>query len=235
MMSNGVLTIIPARGGSKGLPRKNVLPLGGKPLLAWTIEASLACSLVDLTIVSTDDAEIAAAAHRHGADVPFLRPAELASDSASSEAVLKHALERMEAEHDQTFPIVVYLQPTEPFRASGIVAQVVRALLDDETLDSAFAAKPEHKNYWSIEGDGHAVPLGRRDYRPRQSKPPVFREDTGVALATRREVILGGRRMGSNVRIIPHEHAGDFIDIHDETDLWLAEQLIAQRKAIPNT
>ncbi|MGC1273665.1 MAG: acylneuraminate cytidylyltransferase family protein [Planctomycetaceae bacterium] len=234
-MGGQVLTVIPARGGSKGLPRKNVLSLGDKPLVAWTIEASLACPLVDVTIVSTDDADIAATAQRHGAEVPFLRPAELASDSASSEAVLKHALVQMEAERGRTFPIVVYLQPTEPFRAPGIIAQVVRALLDDESLDSAFAAKPEHKNYWSIEGDGHAVPLGRRDYRPRQSKPPVFREDTGVALATRREVVLAGDRIGRNVRIVPHEHAGDFIDIHDESDLWLAEQLIAHRKAIPNT
>lgn len=228
-----VVAVIPARGGSKGLPRKNLLPLAGKPLLVWTIEAARASRLVNRVIVSTDDTVIADVARGAHADTPFIRPSRIASDASSSEEVLQHAIEWLEEHEQVSYDILLYLQPTDPFRRVGIVDEVIEALMADPELDSAFAAKPEHKNYWTMD-DGRSVPLGRHSHRPRQDKPPVFREDTGVALATRVEVIKRGRRIGDRVRIIPHECDGDFVDIHSPLDLWIAGQLIEHRGINPN-
>ncbi|CUH82399.1 cytidylyltransferase domain-containing protein [Tropicibacter naphthalenivorans] len=111
---DGVLAVITARGGSKGVPRKNVRPLGGVPLIAWTVRAALEASCVARVIVSTDDAEIAEAARDAGADVPFMRPADLASDTATSVDVMVHALEAVPG-----YDRAVLLQPTSPFRTGA--------------------------------------------------------------------------------------------------------------------
>ena len=108
------LALIPARGGSKGLPRKNVLPAGGKPLIAWTIEAALASACVDRVVLSSDDDEIMAVAEAYGCEVLFRRPPELSGDSASSLAVVSHALAQLPA-----FDHVMLLQPTSPMRLAS--------------------------------------------------------------------------------------------------------------------
>jgi CMP-N,N'-diacetyllegionaminic acid synthase len=110
----GVLAVVTARGGSKGLPRKNVLPLGGRPLIAWTVQAALGAACVGRVIVSTDDAEIAAAAVAVGAEQPFLRPAALSTDTATSADVLAHALAEVTG-HEHA----LLLQPTSPFRTAA--------------------------------------------------------------------------------------------------------------------
>jgi CMP-N,N'-diacetyllegionaminic acid synthase len=162
-----------------------------------------------------------------------VRPAHLAGDAASTEGVLRHAVEWLDSHQDPPCDIVVYLQVTDPFRRQGIVDRVVRALLENPQVDSVLAAKPEHKNYW-IEENGGFRSLGRHSYLPRQSKPPVYREDTGIALATRASFIKEGRRLGDRVHIIPHECQGDFIDIHSESDLRLANLLVEHFKVLPN-
>jgi len=111
-MPYAVLGVIPARGGSKGVPRKNSLEVGGVPLIAWTIRVAQRSSLLDRLVVSTDDGSIAAIARAEGCEVPFLRPAELASDTATSVDVVVHALEQL----NQTFDAVLLLQPTSPLR-----------------------------------------------------------------------------------------------------------------------
>lgn len=110
----GVLAVITARGGSKGVPRKNVRPLGNHPLIAWTVRAALAARCIDRVIVSTDDDEIAAAAVEAGAEAPFRRPAPLASDTATSVDVLAHALDEVPG-----YARAVLLQPTSPFRTGA--------------------------------------------------------------------------------------------------------------------
>ena len=97
-----ILAIIPARGGSKRLPRKNLLQLGGKPLIAWTIEAALSCPYIDEVMVTTDDYEIAEVSKKHGAKVPFLRPDELAGDNATSFDAVKHTIDFYQAELDRS-------------------------------------------------------------------------------------------------------------------------------------
>jgi CMP-N,N'-diacetyllegionaminic acid synthase len=122
-----VLAVVPARAGSKGLPAKNLRMLAGKPLVAWPVCAARASTLVDRVIVSTDDAAIAAAASTHGADVPFLRPAELASDTASSMQVIRHALEALANDADK-YDYVVMLEPTSPMTRGIDIDQALQRL-----------------------------------------------------------------------------------------------------------
>lgn len=222
-----VIAIIPARGGSKGLPRKNIRLLAGKPLVAYSIEAALKSSLIDRVLVSTDDPEIAAIARQCGAEAPFLRPAELGGDLITSEQVLNHALDWLE-HHEKYIPdIVVYLQPTDVFRTQFMVDEVVRRILADDRLDTVFCAYKEHKNFWKKEGDNY-VPIDRRGHLPRQIKEPIYREDTGLACATRPRVIRSGRRIGDHVDIVIHTDQATAIDIHEPYDLFLAEKTLTE-------
>ncbi|MBQ48900.1 MAG: acylneuraminate cytidylyltransferase, partial [Zetaproteobacteria bacterium] len=113
MKINKVVGVIPARGGSKGLPNKNILCLGGKPLIAWTIEAALSSKHIDKVIVTTDSPDIASISESYGADIPFVRPANLATDSSKTIDVLKHSILEMGSDYGT----IVLLQPTSPFRS----------------------------------------------------------------------------------------------------------------------
>jgi CMP-N-acetylneuraminic acid synthetase len=231
------IAIIPARGGSKGLPGKNIRLLAGKPLIAYSIEAARGSRLVDRVIVSTDDPAIAEVAKQWGADAPFLRPSELAQDLTPTEPVLAHAVEWLEAREGDRADIVVFLQPTDIFRSPGIIDAVIQALLDDPSLDSAFAAHPTHKNFWRKTAAGFVRLAPDLAYGPRQTREPLYREDTGLACATRAAVIKQGKRIGARVAIVPHLDERSAIDIHTEFDFWLAEKALAEwpsaREAAP--
>ena len=138
MTDSRVLAIIPARGGSKGLRRKNLCPIAGKPMVAYSIEAANHCSLVTRTMVTTDDEEIADVARDYGADVPFMRPQELATDLTPTEPVLQHALAYVETEERERVDVVLFLQPTDIFRRDGILNKVIQPLLDNPALDTCF-------------------------------------------------------------------------------------------------
>lgn len=222
-----MVAILLARGGSKGLPRKNILPLAGTPLLAYSIKSAKSSHYVDRVVVSTDDEEIASVAREYGAEVPFLRPAKLADDLATSEVALKHAVEWLRDNEGYETDIVVYLQVTDLYRTPAMIDQCVEALLTAPQLDSVFMGHIEHKNFWRQQGDAFVrladdIPYGV----PRQEKEPLFREDTGTACATRASVVLSGRRLGERCKVIPYEQDIHFIDIHTEFDFWLAEMLI---------
>lgn len=117
-----ILALIPARSGSKGLPGKNIKELNGKPLIHWTIQAAKDCSYVDSVVVSTDGNEIAKAAKESGALVPFMRPEEFSGDEATSQAVIKHALEQLK---NESFDYLLYLQPTSPFRKANHITKAI--------------------------------------------------------------------------------------------------------------
>lgn len=229
-----VVAIIPARGGSKGLPGKNTRLLAGKPLIAYSIEAAKACPLVDRTIVSTDDPQIAEIAKRYGAEAPFLRPAELAQDLTPTEPVLKHAVEWLESQEGYRVDIVVFLQPTDLFRKRAMLEGVITALLEDPGVDSAFVAYPTHKNFWRRNGQGCVRLAPDLSYGPRQTREPLYREDTGVACATRAAVIKQGKRLGERVVIIPNKDDASSIDVHTEFDFWLAEQVLSSGRRTIN-
>ncbi len=220
-----VVAVIPARGGSKGLPRKNVRLLAGKPLIAYTIEAAKQCALINRVVVSTDDEEIAEVSRNYGAEVPFIRPSELATDYASTESVLKHAVEWLEKNKGYQVDIMVFLQSTDIFRKKYMIEEVVKNLLDDESIDSSFVVYPEHKNYWRKVGEDY-IRIDERGHVSRQLKEKIYREDTGLACATRGWIIKEGRRIGNKVVPVFNEDHTSFIDIHDEFDLWLAERIL---------
>ena len=229
-----VVAIILARGGSKGLTKKNILKLAGKPLIYYTIAAAKSAKLVHRIVVSTDDPEIAKLAIKYGAEVPFMRPADLSGDDSTSEVALAHAVHWLRDNEGFTTDIVVYLQVTDPFRKVSMIDDCVKVLLDDPKIDSAFMGHIEHKNYWQkIDGSykrlAESIPYGL----PRQRREPLYREDTGTALATRGYIISAGKRLGENCYIIPYEQKVNFIDIHEEFDLWLAEKIIKERGILP--
>ncbi len=227
-----VVAIIPARAGSKGIPGKNLKPLAGKPLLAYSIEQAKGSGVCDMVLVSTEDEEIARVGREYGAEVPFLRPPELATDSTPAEPVVKHALETYEAMTGQKLDIVVYLQPTDVFRTPELIRQCVLRLKANPELDSVFAAYETHKNFWRWTPQGYArLAPDLATYLPRQERDQlVFREDAGLASATRSYVVRVGRRLGDRVDLVITKDFRTSVDIHTPFDFWLAEKIIAEWK-----
>lgn len=167
-----ILGLIPARGGSKGIPRKNIRPLGGKPLIAWTTEEAKKSKYIDRLVVSTDDHEIADTARRWGADVPFIRPAELASDTARGIDVVLHALREL-----PDFDAVVLLQPTSPFRSVEDIdyGLEIWASTRGPVVGLTAASKSPYWMY-QLSDDGRLTELLHKPERAsnRQSLPQVY-------------------------------------------------------------
>jgi N-acylneuraminate cytidylyltransferase len=230
----GVVAIIPARGGSKGLPRKNLRPLAGHPLLAWTIAAGRAAALVNAVIVSTDDEEIADVARRFGAEVPFLRPAELARDDTPDLPVFEHALRWLERERGWVPELVVQLRPTSPFRPVGMVDEAVSLLRAHPGADSLRAvAAPSQTPFkmWRLEDRLLSPLLGSFEEElfnaPRQRLPPVYWQ-TGHIDVVRPATILEKRSMTGR-RIVPLVVDPRYaLDIDTLEQLELAEWLLAR-------
>jgi CMP-N-acetylneuraminic acid synthetase len=194
-----VIGLIPARAGSKGVPRKNVRVLGGKPLLWYTAQAALASKRLSTVVLSTDDREIAAIGRDYGLHVPFLRPADLATDSTPMLPVVQHAIAALEADN-QHIDAVCLLQPTAPFREAGLIDACID-LLVGSGADSVVTMKEvphEHHPYWVYFPDeqgffrlstGQAQPTSRR-----QDLPPAFHRE-GSVYVTRRDVVMEGNSL----------------------------------------
>ena len=223
-----VIAIIPARGGSKGLPRKNIRMMCGKPLIAHTLEQALDVELIDRVIVTTDDEEIAQVAKLYGAEVPFIRPAALADDLATTEETLKHAVEWIEENEDYQIDIVVFLTCTTVFRRREWIYEVTRRLLENPELETVFMAYMTHKNFWRKVQGKYVKLAADIKYASRQVREPLYREDTGIACATRSSLIKAGKRVGEKVDILATEDERTSIDIHTEYDFWLAEQVMTR-------
>ena len=159
-MALRVVAIIPARGGSKGLPRKAIRSLGGKPLIEHTIASSLASKLIERTIVSTDDDEIASVARAAGAEVPFMRPAELATDTASMDLTIDHVLEELASRQGYIPDAYVILQPTNPFRSSAHIDHAI-TLMEERHVNSVVSvAEPtEHPAEMVTFGNGRMTSM----------------------------------------------------------------------------
>ena len=222
------IAIIMARGGSKGLPRKNVKLLDGKPLIAYTIEHALSSGVCDDVIVTTEDDEIAEISREFGATVPFKRPIELADDVTPPEPVIKHALIEYEKISKKKFDIVVYLQATDLFRTPKMIAECVNAIKDDPSLDTVFSAYKTHKHFWRKNINGSFTRLTEGSYSARQKRGinSTFREDQGLASAFKSEILRKqDKRVGDKVKIIENNDFKSSIDIHNEFDFWLAETI----------
>ena len=163
------LAIIPARGGSKGVPGKNIRPIAGLPLIAWSIRQAKAVPGIAHVLVSTDSEEIAAVARAHGAEVPFLRPANLALDTTPTEPVMRHALDWYAERGDVS--TVVLLQPTSPLRLPGSLAAAL-ARFDEEGADSLVAVCENHHFFWR----NPAAPEALYDFRNRPRRQDIAAE-----------------------------------------------------------
>lgn len=175
-----ILALVPARGGSKGLPGKNVRPLAGRPLVAHAVRLALSCPEVARVVCSTDSEEIAAAAREAGAEVPFMRPAELCTDQAAMWPVVRHALDEASRIDNLDYGSVLLVDPTTPGRLVADVSQAVAQLEGDENADGVVGvSEPEFNPIWYcvVERDGFMSDLmpEARTYVRRQDVPRVFR------------------------------------------------------------
>jgi YrbI family 3-deoxy-D-manno-octulosonate 8-phosphate phosphatase len=179
-----ILVLIPARGGSKGIPRKNIRLFAGYPLVAWSLAAAKQASCVTRIVVSTDDPEIAAVAREHGAEAPFLRPSELAEDNTTDLPVFEHALQWLEENENYQPNIIVQLRPTSPIRPKDCVDSAVKILMDHADADCVRGVVPAGQNphkMWRFAGEGQPMkPLLQVEgidepyNAPRQLLPSVY-------------------------------------------------------------
>ena len=226
-----VLGVIPARGGSKGIARKNLAPLAGRPLLAYTADAVRASRRLTRTVVSTDDPEIAAAAQALALDVPFLRPPALAADDTPMLPVVQHALEAMQAGGD-AFDVVVLLQPTSPLRRGDHIDAALD-LLASSGADSVVTVVEVPHQFSPVSvlciDDGRLRPFqdGPKPTR-RQDKPRVYARNGPAVLAARAAVVAAGSLYGDDCRplVMPMR---DSHDIDSADDLELIELLLSRR------
>jgi CMP-N,N'-diacetyllegionaminic acid synthase len=225
---SSVLAVIPARGGSKGLPRKNILDLAGKPLIAWTVEAAGSSSYIDRLILSSDDTEIAQVAKQWGCDVPFMRPAALAGDQSTSIDVALHALDSVAERYDY----IVWLQPTTPLRL-GLDIDAAIKICEEKSAPSCVSVVDAGKSpYWmySIEGGGALQPIMSRDLSScqRQELPTAYTLN-GAVYVTRTDWLREyGKFMngGTYSHIMPPERS---VDIDSELDFKIAGMLLLER------
>ena len=225
------LAVITARGGSKGIPQKNLSTILGKPLIAYTIEAALQAKTLTRTIVSTDDKTIAQVSKQYGAEVPFLRPQHLATDTATSIAVLQHAVTNLANEEDYKTDLIVCLQPTSPLRTAGDIDQAVNLCLQSGADSVVSLCQAKYHPYWTKKiFDGRVYPLINEDeqnYTRRQDLPPVYQLN-GALYVIRAKVLLEETRILGEYTIpyiMPQERS---IDIDTKTDLQIAELLLKE-------
>jgi len=202
-----ILGITPARGGSKGVPRKNIKPLLGKPLLAWTIEQAKASKLLNRYVVSTEDTEIADTAKKYGAEV-LKRPAELASDTADTLPVLQHALQSIPAD------ILVLLPATSPIRDPGLIDRCINQFIEKKADSLATGWICKFTEY------------GKNELR-RQEIPGFFYDD-GNIYVMKADLVKRGDRYGKRIeRVLLDREQNTEID--DAFDFWLVEQILKKR------
>ncbi len=236
-----VLAIIPARGGSKGIPRKNIRDFAGYPLIAYSIKAATHSQIVTRTIVSTDDEEIAAVAREYGAETPFMRPTEFAEDNTTDLPVFHHALTWLAINEGYHPDVVVQLRPTSPIRPVNCVDEAVRALLDHPEVDSVRGVVESAQNpykMWRVdEKTGYMETLigvegvPEAYNAPRQKLPLVYWQ-TGHIDAIRPEVILKKKSMSGAIIMPLIIDAGFTVDIDTLADWIQAERMVREGNLI---
>ena len=229
------LALIPARGGSKSIPRKNIRDFAGHPLIAYSIAAGLAAETVTRVIVSTDDEEIAAISRRYGAEAPFLRPAAFAQDQTPDLPVFRHALEWLETHEGYVPDIVVQLRPTSPFRRVQHIDGAVYRLIERPEADAVRTVCIPFQNpfkMWRIGPDGFMRPIGvelgvpNEPYnQPRQALPEIYWQ-TGYVDAAWRDTIMEKNSMTGDWILPLIIDPSEWVDIDSPDDWRRAERLL---------
>ena len=222
------LAVIPARGGSKGVPRKNIRPLAGKPLIAWTIDVAKQSAYLDRCIVSTEDAEIAAIAQKYGGDVPFMRPAELAADDTPGYLPIFHAMDNL-----PPYDYVVTLQVTSPLRIAADIDRAIEICVDNDAPSCVSVTEAEHSPYWMYELDERGImqPLIKIPFEQsyqRQKLPKVHRLNGAMYVSKYDFARANQGSLGEGVMayVMPGERSHD---IDSETDFRICEMLMQEK------
>jgi len=219
-----IISIIPARGGSKGIPKKNLHKVAGHPLIAWTIHQSLQSSRINRTIVSTDSEEIKEVALKYGAEVPFMRPSEFAQDDSPTEPVLLHALSELKRS-DEEPDVIVLLQPTSPIRFDGSIDRAIK-LFEEGGYDSVLSVHAVHHLYWKNADNPSAL----YDYKARPRRQDAKEEDqiyaeTGSIYVTKTSTLLSEEnRLGGKIGVFPMRRE-ESVDVDTEEDFALVDML----------
>lgn len=229
------ICLIPARGGSKGVPKKNIKELHGKPLIAYTIEAAFASQVFDHVYVSTDNEEIAAVAQQYGATIPFMRPAHLAADDTTDLPVLQHFIAwYSENIGELSGKLLAYLRPTSPNRKATTISRCVQKLLESPHLDairSVTAAEGVHHPYWMYTAEGDTLaPFSDKgspvEYPRRQLLPKCYRLN-GTVDITRVSNLLNNSLYGEKIGYEVLEEI-EAMDIDTEFDFLLVETVMGR-------
>jgi CMP-N-acetylneuraminic acid synthetase len=233
-----ILGLVPARGGSQGIPRKNLRPLLGKPLLAWTAESALAARSLARVVLSTDDEEIAETGRRCGLEVPFVRPAELARNDTASLPVVLHALSALEEAGDR-FDAVCLLQPTSPLREPSDVDGAAE-LLERTGAESVLSfvdvgeKHPARMKFVAADGRVFTPSFGEAfEGQRRQELPKLYLREGSIYLTKTRVLVEKRSFQGDDCRawIVPEERA---VNVDTPFDLFLAEQALRYRDGHPD-
>ncbi|NBB78307.1 MAG: NTP transferase domain-containing protein [Verrucomicrobia bacterium] len=227
-----VLALIPARGGSKGIPRKNVRPLAGKPLIGWTIEAAKNADCINRVIVSTDDPEIASVAQDLGAEIPFMRPPQLATDHAPGIAPVLHAIEEL-----PRFDWLLLLQPTSPLRTSQDIDGIFEFCMLRNALSAVSICETAKHPYWMYHLDKsdqlRSILPDAPEITNRQDLPRAFCLNGALYLAQTDWIVQNRKLIGPSTLgyLMPTERSAD---LDTEFDWYLAEQLIQKQETLQN-
>lgn len=225
---DSVLAIVMARGGSKSIPRKNVLPFRGKPLVAWPIDLAKSVSRIDRVILTTDDDEIMAIGKKHGAETPFKRPKELADDETTSVAVLQHCVKWLEEHEDYKPDIILTCFPTQPLLKKETVERALD-LFENENCNSVIGVVEDWGRFWKLdEGSNKYLPFYPLKRVNRQYYKPLYREGGGIYYR-RYDVLM---KMNKDI----DENRIDFVvvDDHEQIDIDLPKDLEAAFRATEN-
>lgn len=230
-----ILALVTARGGSKGVPKKNIREVSGKPLLSYNIETAKKSEYIDRIIVSTDSEEIAAVAEEYDAEVPFMRPAKYAQDLSRDYPVLKHCLEWLQENENYEPDVVAHFRPTGPLLTANELNQSIEKFQQHPEADSLRSVKAASKNpYKMYETDGDYLTaflehpeIDEAYNAPRQSLPEVLETTSDIGLCRRETIVKKESILGD--RILPYEIPRPTVDIDTPKELKLAELMIEER------
>ena len=221
-----IVAIIPARGGSKGIPRKNIKELCGKPLIAYIIETALKVEELDRVIVSTEDKEIAEIAREYGAEVPFIRPEELARDETPTLPVLQHAVKYLEEKENYRPEIVVLLYATSPHLMAERVSEAIK-MLKKGRFDSVLSVVEDRGHYWTEKEDNYEKIYPKVE-KNRQFTKPLFKENGAIYICKRAILMEKNEIVGGKIGFLVMKRE-ESIDIDEPLDFEFAEFLMNRR------
>lgn len=221
--NENIVAVIPARGGSKGIVRKNLKLLEGKPLIAHIIESSLKVPEIDRVIVSTDDEEIAQVARKFGAEVPFMRPEELSGDKVLTAPVLQHAVDWLKENENYNTDIIVLVYATSPLLKSGKISEALQQIEGNHDVDSVVSLVKDDKYHWK-EINGKLVRIYPDKIMRRQDMDPYLRENGALYIMRKKILEETGGYIGGNIKYVLMGEK-DSWDIDTEEDLRIIEAL----------